>query len=118
MNIADGSGLSRLDRVTADFMCRYLAAMTKEPFYNEFLQSIAKVGENGTAKNLLPNLPAGINVHVKTGTMDGVKAYAGYVVTPHGQTLSFAIISNGHDGSPQEVAAKLNKILYKIATLY
>lgn len=118
VNIADGSGLSRLDRVTADFMCRYLAAMTKEPFYNEFLQSIAKVGENGTAKNLLPNLPAGINVHVKTGTMDGVKAYAGYVVTPHGQTLSFAIISNGHDGSPQEVAAKLNKILYKIATLY
>lgn len=118
VRVVDGSGLSRLNRVTTDFMCRYLMVMSKERFYDEFLQSIAKVGENGTAKNLLPNLPAGITVHVKTGTMDGVKSYAGYVTTPHGQTLTFAIVSNGHDASPQEVSAKLNKILYKIASLY
>ena len=79
VHIIDGSGLSRLNSITASFMCRYLAAISKEPFYNEFLQSIAKAGESGTAKNLLPNLPDGIVVHVKTGTMDGVKAYAGYV---------------------------------------
>ena len=118
VRVIDGSGLSRLNSITASFMCRYLAAMSKEPFYNEFLQSIAKVGENGTAKKLLPTLPRGISVHVKTGTMDGVKAYAGYVKAANGQTLAFTIVSNGHDCSPQEAAAKLNKILYKIATLY
>lgn len=118
VHVIDGSGLSRLNSITASFMCRYLAAISKEPFYNEFLQSIAKVGESGTAKNLLPNLPDGIVVHVKTGTMDGVKAYAGYVRASNGQTLAFTIVSNGHDCSQQEVAAKLNKILYKIATIY
>ena len=82
------------------------------------MQSMAKVGESGTAKNLLPNLPLGITVRVKTGTMEGVKSYAGYVITPHGQTLTFAIVSNGHDGSDRVVAEKLNKILYKIATMY
>ena len=118
VHVIDGSGLSRLNSITASFMCRYLAAISKEPFYNEFLQSIAKVGESGTAKNLLPNLPDGIVVHVKTGTMDGVKAYAGYVRASNGQTLAFTIVSNGHDCSQQEAAAKLNKILYKIATIY
>lgn len=118
VHIIDGSGLSRLNSITASFMCRYLAAISKEPFYNEFLQSIAKAGENGTAKNLLPKLPLGITVHVKTGTMDGIKAYAGYVVAANGQTLAFTIVSNGHDCSSQEAANKLNKILYKIATVY
>lgn len=118
VRVVDGSGLSRLNTITTDFMCRYLASMTRERYYDEFLQSIAKAGESGTAKNLLPGLPTGITVHVKTGTMEGVKAYAGYVITPHGQTLTFAIVSNGHDSSAQEVSAKLNKILYKIATLY
>lgn len=118
IKVVDGSGLSRLNRTTTDFLCRYLTAMSREPFYNDFLQSLAKVGESGTAKNLLPGLPMGITVRVKTGTMDGVKSYAGYVITPHGQTLAFAIISNGHDCSERAVTDKLNKILYKIATMY
>ena len=71
--------------------------MSKESFFDEFMQTIAKAGENGTAKNLLPGLPAGITVHVKTGTMDGVKAYAGYVDAANGDRLAFAIICNGYD---------------------
>ncbi len=118
IRIIDGSGLSRSNATTADFMCRYLNVLSKEDFYDDFVQSLAKVGESGTAKNLLPNLPSGITVRVKTGTMDGVKAYAGYITTTRGETLSFCIMSNGHECSSQEVAAKLNKILYKIATLY
>lgn len=118
VRVVDGCGLSRSNTVTTDFLCRYLAMLSREPFYDDFLRSLAKVGESGTAKNLIPNLPTGITVHVKTGTMEGVKAYAGYVITSRGETLAFSIISNGHDCSSQEVATKLNKILYKIATLY
>ena len=118
VRVVDGSGLSRSNAVTADFMCRYLAALSREPFFDDFFTSLPKAGETGTAKNLLPNLPNGISVSVKTGTMDGVKAYAGYVTTPRGEMLTFCIMSNGHECSPQEAAAKLNKILYKIATLY
>jgi D-alanyl-D-alanine carboxypeptidase/D-alanyl-D-alanine-endopeptidase (penicillin-binding protein 4) len=118
VKVLDGSGLSPLNKVTADFMCRYLTAIGKEPFFNDFLRSLSKVGENGTAKNLLPNLPAGIAVRVKTGTMEGVKAYAGYIDAANGDRLAFTIISNGHEVSSTVAAEKLNKILQKVVTIY
>ena len=117
VRILDGSGLSRGNRVTAEFICRYLTAVSREPFYEDFRQSLAKAGENGTAKNLLPGLPGNIAVYVKTGTLDGIKSYAGYVITAKGETLVFSVISNNHDCTSKQAADKLNKILFKIALL-
>ena len=56
-------------------------------------------------------------VRVKSGTMDGVKAFAGYVVSPQGRTLAFCVISNGHDCTSHEATDKLNRIVAKIANL-
>ena len=118
VRVVDGSGLSPQNKVTADFVCRYLVAVSKEPFFKEFLRSLSKVGENGTAKNLLPNLPASMAVRLKTGTMDGVKAYAGYVDTGNGDRLAFTIISNGHDASSSAAGEYLNRILQKVVSIY
>lgn len=118
VKIVDGSGLSTQNKVTADFVCRYLMAISKEAYFNDFLRSLAKVGENGTAKNLLPLLPASMTVRLKTGTMEGVKAYAGYIDVASGDRLAFAIISNGHEVSSSVAGDKLNKILQKIVAIY
>lgn len=118
VRIIDGSGLSRLNRTTADFLCRYLATVAKENFSADFRQSLAKVGQSGTAKNMLPSLPKDITVMVKTGTMDGVKAYAGYIIARSGQMLSFAIMANDFECSSQAAAEMMNKILLKLATTY
>lgn len=118
VEILDGSGLSMQNKVTADFVCRYLTAMGKEPFFREFHRSLAKVGESGTAKNLLPNLPAGMSVRIKTGTMKGVKAYAGYIDAANGDRLAFTIISNGHECSSAAATEKLNRILQKVVGIY
>lgn len=116
--VVDGSGLSGQNRVTTDFLCHYLTAVSQEDFFDDFLRSLAKVGESGTAKKLLPTLPNGISVRLKTGTIKGVKAYAGYIDAANGDRLAFSIISNNHDCSSQVATEKLNKILLKIATLY
>jgi D-alanyl-D-alanine carboxypeptidase/D-alanyl-D-alanine-endopeptidase (penicillin-binding protein 4) len=118
VRIVDGSGLSRLNRTTADFLCRYLMLLSREQFHEKFLNSLSVVGQNGTAKNLLPTLPKGIEVRVKTGSMDGVKSYAGYITTRGGETLAFAIIANDYTCTGKEAADKLNRILLKIATSY
>ena len=118
VRIVDGSGLSRLNRTTADFLCRYLMILSREQFHEKFLNSLAVAGQNGTAKNLLPSLPKDITVHVKTGSMDGVKSYAGYITTRGGETLAFAIMANDYTCTAKEAADKLNKILLKIATSY
>ncbi len=118
VRVVDGSGLSRLNTVTTDFVCRYLQSVTKESFYDDFFRTLSQVGENGTAKNLMPNRPAGVTVRLKSGTFEGVKSYAGYVIAANGRTLAFAIISNGHDTNDKTVGDKLNRILYRIATIY
>jgi D-alanyl-D-alanine carboxypeptidase/D-alanyl-D-alanine-endopeptidase (penicillin-binding protein 4) len=102
VRIEDGSGLSRGNRVTANFICRYLAAIAREPFFEDFQQTLKPTTET---------------IKMKTGTMDGVKAYAGYIINKQGKVLSFCIISNGHDCSSQDAATKLNQILDKIAAL-
>lgn len=116
--VVDGSGLSRLNHTTADFLCRYLTVLQKEPFYDKFIHTLPKAGESGTARRMLPSLPKGVSVYVKTGTMEGVKAYAGYIVTPKGETLAFSIISNGHECTGRVAAEKLERILMKIASLH
>lgn len=116
IRIVDGSGLSRQNHVTADFICRFLTAVSHDSFYNEFKHTLPHVGESGTARNMLPSLPKNISVRVKTGTMDEVKSYAGYITTASGETYAFSIISNGHDGTSKAVTDKMNKILLKIAT--
>ena len=105
VHIDDGSGLSRGNRVTAEFMCRYLAAVAREPFYEDFEVTLSE-----------KKMQAG-TVRVKTGTMDGVKTLAGYVTASRGRKLAFCIICNGHDCSSQDAGTQLNKILEKIASL-
>lgn len=118
LHVVDGSGLSRRNQVTTDFLCRYLCDMANEPFFYDFQRALAVAGENGTAKNLLPNLPVGVRVHIKTGSMEGVRSYAGYVTAANGEKLAFAIISNGHECSSSAVAEKMNRVLQKIVSLF
>ncbi len=118
VRIVDGSGLSRQNRATADFICRYLMALSREPFYENFNHSLPEAGQNGTAKNLLPNLPKGISVYVKSGTMEGVRCYAGYIITRGGETLAFSVMANDFTCKGKEAADLLSKILMKIATSY
>ena len=117
VHIADGSGLSRLNRVTTDFLCRYLVAISHESFFDIFLSTLPRAGESGTARHLLSTLPDGVTVHVKTGTMEGVKSYAGYITTGSDR-LAFAIVSNGYDCSSREAGDLLTRILQTIATAY
>ena len=38
VRVVDGCGLSRSNTVTTDFLCRYLAMLSREPFYDDFLR--------------------------------------------------------------------------------
>lgn len=113
----DGCGLGSRNRVTTDFVCRFLAEVSRCSFFPQFEKSLALAGENGTAKNLLAGLPSNISVRLKTGSMTGVRAYAGYVVTPRGERLCFSVICNDYDCSGSQMRTKLEAIIMKIATL-
>lgn len=117
VQLVDGCGLSRQNRVTCDFVCRFLKQVAKSQIYNDFSKSLAKVGESGTAKNLLPNLPANIAMKIKSGTMEGVKSYAGYITNSKGDLLCFAIIANNFTCAASQVQPHLEKIMMQMATM-
>lgn len=115
--LEDGCGLSTHNRVTTDFVCRFLTEMKTTGFFGDFARSMALAGENGTVKNILNDLPEGTKVRVKTGSMTGVRNFAGYIIKPNGEKYCFAIIANNYECSGSQMRQKLEKIIYKIAAL-
>lgn len=77
IRILDGSGLSRDDRVTPRFLTDVLTRFSTEPYYASFFPL---GGEEGTLRNFLKNTPLEGYVALKTGSMNGVQAYAGYLL--------------------------------------
>ena len=117
VRLVDGSGLSRCDAATADFVCRFLCSLRAKPYYTDFVATLGRAGESGTVASLLKKLPQGIEVRMKSGSMSGVCAFAGVVTNKSGDERCFAVICNNFDGAPSQIKTRLEKILYSIAQL-
>jgi D-alanyl-D-alanine carboxypeptidase/D-alanyl-D-alanine-endopeptidase (penicillin-binding protein 4) len=92
VTIYDGSGLSDRNRVTANFMARYLVAVTKKPWFEEFRNSLPRPGYEGTLKEI------GFKderFRVKSGRLENVYALAGYGVNGSGKDVAFSFMVNG-----------------------
>ncbi len=93
----DGSGLSRDNQITAQTLLDILSFMAKSPHFSYYCQSLATEEER---KDLLPlrRLLRSQNrngeIHLKSGTIDGVKAWAGYVKNRNGRLVAFAFLAN------------------------
>ena len=97
LRLEDGSGLSRLNTVSPTFLASFLRSMTRSRGFNAFLTSLPKPGE-GTVATLLPKLPAEkkARVRVKSGSMDGVLCYSGYILDESGNPkFVFSLMVNG-----------------------
>lgn len=77
VRIVDGSGLSRENRVTARFMDHVLSEMKDNVEYASFFPL---AGQEGTLKKFLAGTELEAYVAMKTGSMNGIQCYAGYVV--------------------------------------
>ncbi|GGI49060.1 peptidase M15 [Mucilaginibacter galii] len=94
LNIYDGSGLSPEDRVTTHSVAQILQTAVAQPWFSSFYDS----------------LPLYNNMHMKSGTIADVVAYAGYQ-THGGRRLCFSAIINNYNGSTTTVRQKLFKVL-------
>ncbi len=83
--IENGSGLSRIERIRADSLGQLLLAAWRRPWMPEFLAALPLAGVDGTARGRLAASPARGHAHIKTGTLDGVRTMAGYLLDRHGR---------------------------------
>ena len=118
--IQDGSGLSRQNYVSADFFCRFLDAMMSSPAYETYLHSLPYPGGNGTLQYNMKGQPEALRkrIKVKSGSMNGVRCYSGYVLPSgdQGETLVFSIMTNNCTAPTWKVRPLLDKVMVTIAS--
>jgi D-alanyl-D-alanine carboxypeptidase/D-alanyl-D-alanine-endopeptidase (penicillin-binding protein 4) len=92
LRIADGSGLSLLDRMSARTLVGILEAAWLHPDLRQpFRRTLAVAGRTGTLEDRMQGGPAWGAVFAKTGTTNAASSLAGYV----GDRYAFAILQNG-----------------------
>ena len=115
--MADGSGLSRYNYVTSDVLVRVLWQMRADPKHAAaFTETLPVAGRDGTLSKRLAGTPAEGRVRAKTGTVDNVRAIAGYVDTASGETLAFSIIANNFTVPASAIDAAADQALVRLAT--
>jgi D-alanyl-D-alanine carboxypeptidase/D-alanyl-D-alanine-endopeptidase (penicillin-binding protein 4) len=93
VRIVDGSGLSQLDRLTANALGSLLKIAWADPIVGPaLLASLPVAGVNGTLQHRLLKPPARGHVVAKTGTTDVASSLSGYVSGRY----AFAVVQNGH----------------------
>jgi len=98
--IEDGSGLSPSNAVTPKHMALILSKIEKEPWFEEY------------KKSLFYRL--GLYLSAKSGYINRVRAYAGFVTTDSGKLLSFSIMVNNYTCSNSAARVKLSAIMEKL----
>jgi serine-type D-Ala-D-Ala carboxypeptidase/endopeptidase (penicillin-binding protein 4) len=115
--IADGSGLSRYNYVASSALVGILQRMRAEPKHaSAFAETLPVTGRDGTVSKRLAGTAAEGRVRAKTGTVDNVRAIAGYVDTASGETLVFSIIANNFTVPTSTIDAAADRALVRLAT--
>lgn len=80
----DGSGLSRTTSVTPRFIGNVLQYMAQSDYRDDYVGLFARAGVDGTLKHLLKDTPLMGRLALKSGSMSGVRCYAGYALDEEG----------------------------------
>ncbi len=105
----NGSGLSRAERVSAREMAGLLQAAWKSPYAAEFISSMPIAGMDGTMRKRLKRTAMSGEAHIKTGTLNTVRAIAGYSRDDNGNTWAVVAILN--DPRPFGASSVLDQVL-------
>ncbi len=116
---ADGSGLDRADKLTADLLTALLAkaADPDRPELRPVLTGLPVAGFTGTLSKRYEGRPGTGLVRAKTGTLTGVHTLAGTVVDTDGRLLAFAFLTESEPpANPATAQQTLDDLASKLAT--
>lgn len=112
VNIVDGSGLSRSNRMTAQFLSGVLCKMSDNV---DFVSFFPLAGQEGTLKKFLKDTPLDSYIALKTGSMRGIQCYAGYKLDDnYAPTHVVVIMINNMKVARSKVKEQCEKMLLSI----
>lgn len=95
LNIIDGSGLSPSNRVTTSALVTVMEYARNQKWFASFYDA----------------LPLISGFKMKSGSINGVVSYTGYIKGRNGNNYTFAFVVNNFDGSANAVRQKMWKLL-------
>ena len=104
MVVENGSGLSRRERLSAASIGRLLQAAWKSPLMPEFIASLPLAAVDGTMKKRLNGNGLAGQAHLKTGSLEGAKAIAGYLLDRSGRYQTVVFIINHSNAQAGQAA--------------
>jgi D-alanyl-D-alanine carboxypeptidase/D-alanyl-D-alanine-endopeptidase (penicillin-binding protein 4) len=96
--LENGSGLSRTERISARHLGEVLTSAYRSPVMPELMASLPVAAVDGTMRKRLREAGIAGQAHIKTGSLDGVKSIAGYVLDAQGRRMVVVCIVN-HPGA-------------------
>ncbi len=115
-HMEDGSGLSRLDRVTASDTLKLLLKIQNEGWFPQWKQTLAVSGgkEGSLRKRLTTPLLLG-KVFAKTGFIDDVFCISGYVHSRNDKIYVFSLLFNGQNHAGKHPHDRMEEALTLLA---
>lgn len=113
--IADGSGMSRENRVTPRLMARWLESMSREPAEEVYLRSLAVAGKEGTLRKRFRTVTTTHTIRAKSGYLSGVSCLSGYILGEDDEPqVAFSVLVND---IPKNVAVRKAKEFHERVAL-
>ncbi|MGD9642241.1 MAG: D-alanyl-D-alanine carboxypeptidase/D-alanyl-D-alanine-endopeptidase [Elusimicrobiales bacterium] len=119
LKMADACGLSWRNMTKAETFTDMLRYVHGRKYFPEFYDSLVYPGDpdaTGHARNLGKGTPLERNLRLKSGSLNGVRAYTGYLKTKKGKTLVFTSILNNYSmngGAADKMHEELLLALYE-----
>jgi D-alanyl-D-alanine carboxypeptidase/D-alanyl-D-alanine-endopeptidase (penicillin-binding protein 4) len=115
--IYDGSGLAPQNAIRPTFVSALLHYMTKDSTYKAFYNSLPVAGQSGTLARFCKGTKAEGRIHAKSGSMEKVLGYSGYIKGNSGETYSFTILVNNFSGKTSATSKRIEKLMLVLLEL-
>ena len=120
VQIVDGSGLSRDNWISPAFFCAFLRRMMDSPVFGDYVGTLASPGSPGSYAVRLQHEPRDLKERIfyKSGSMEGVRCYSGYVLPSGGDredTVVFSVMLNNCTAPSGKFLPLIDKIIALIA---
>jgi D-alanyl-D-alanine carboxypeptidase/D-alanyl-D-alanine-endopeptidase (penicillin-binding protein 4) len=113
MVLENGSGLSRVERISARHLGELLLSSFRSPVMPEFIASLPLAAMDGTMKKRLADADVAGQAHIKTGSLTGVRSIAGYMLDAQGRRwVVVSIVNHPNAGNAQAAQDALLTWIY------
>lgn len=109
--LRDGSGLSRLDRVSASVLDTVMRTMASHESRAAFVDSLPIAGIDGTLRHRL----GGLTLSAKTGSLATAKSISGFVTAQSGRRVVVSMIYNDSGGNTWRAIPTMDRVMEAVA---